>query len=177
MGVSLLMWAPAVGLMTGGASGHQQDSCEIGDEVRWVVEMIDETRRDDLLFRFAQGAFGVPVACEGRVTGEFDGQPFGEVRFHFRDEVTLEIETMPPLVRIVTLTHPTGFPGTDAVLEAARTYAEVSGFVLDWGAPASVAEGEFRRDEYRDPEPGLNASVTLVWSADRLRSVRIASAP
>lgn len=166
-----------VSLAIGRASAGAQDSCEAADLHPWVVEMIAHIEMEDSLFRFARETFAAPLECGGSVAGEFEGVPFGEVAFRFGGGVVLRIETMPPLVRSVSLEHPVGFSDAPGVQEAARTYAGESGFEIDWSEPERSVIEDSVTDQYWDPDPGLNASVTFTWSDGRLVAIRVSSAP
>ena len=151
--------------------------CEGPDADAWVVEAGERARSYDGLLRFSIEEFGPPVECDGKVTDEFDGGEFGMVLFRFSAGTTFEIETMPPSVGIVTLRHPVGFDDPAKVLEAVRRYATGLGLSIDWEDPERSSEGQERTERYWDPDPGLNASVSLTWSAGSLLAVRVSLAP
>lgn len=143
----------------------------------WVSDAAARVRDYDGLYRFAVAQFGVPTACDGRVTTEFDGASFGVVRYSFASGVTFELETMPPSVSLVTLRTATGFDDDAAVMEAVRAYASGRGLSIDWTTPERTSDEAGSTEQFWDPDPGLNASVSLTRADGVLVAVRVSMAP
>lgn len=143
----------------------------------WVAQAVERVRAYDDLLAFAVARFGEPTECEGAVTSEFDGAQFGIVRFDFAQGQAFELETMPPAVSIVTLEAFSGFDDPEGVVEAVRLYATGRGLSIDWdeSEQGSIEDGE--TEQFWDPDPGLNASVTLTRRDGRLVAVRVSMAP
>jgi hypothetical protein len=159
------------------ASPPAREPCGGADTHPWVTEAAERARSQDGLFRFTSTELGQPIACDGTVTGEFDGASFGTVVFGFPEGVTLSFETMPPAVSIVTLSRPDGFEDPAGVQAAVRRYAGGSGLSIKWEDPERSADGDVLIERFWDPDPGLNASVSLTWLSGALVSLRVSRAP
>jgi len=142
----------------------------------WIGELRDRVTSYDGLARFALEHYGAPVACEGAVTSEFDGAKFGTLLLSFPEGVTLEVETMPPETSIVTLQSPSGFHDEGVILAALRARTAEIGLAIDWEAPEESMEGNRSVRRFWDPDPGLNASASLVYSAGVLVAVGVSMA-
>lgn len=131
----------------------------------------------DGLLRFSVEEFGEPVECDGSVTDEFDGARYGIVSFRFRGGATFTVETMPPSLRIATLLDAGGFDESDRIVEAARRYASDLGLAIVWESPERSNEGAEVTEQFWDPDPGLNGSVSFTRASESLVSVRVSMAP
>ncbi|HKJ01327.1 MAG TPA: hypothetical protein VJ997_02700 [Longimicrobiales bacterium] len=151
-------------------------ACDGQDVDPWVTELRDRVEAYNGLARFAQGRFGPPIACEGKVTAEFDGVRFGSLVLGYSGGVALSVETMPPETSIVVLSAAMGFDAEPLVVEALRAYALGVGLRLDWTHPEVTTTGDEVSETFWDPESGLNASASLIRSGGVLRSVRLAMA-
>ncbi len=120
---------------------------------------------------------GAPVSCEGGADSEFDGSRFGSVEVGFRNGLVFAVRTFAPEGSVTRVRLEDGFDDPDLVLAAARDHAEGFGLRVDWSLPDVSTEEGLRVERYWDPEPGLNASVSLLWDAARLVEVRITAAP
>ena len=126
----------------------------------------------DGLARLAAQSYGAPLTCEGDRTSEFDGAWFGNVRLTFESDVTLEVSTMPPESSVVILRSPTGFANEERIREALVDYAADRGLAVEWSTPEITSNGDDVVHTYWDPDPGLNASASLVYSRGVLVAVR-----
>ena len=126
----------------------------------------------DGLARFAARSYGAPLNCEGERTTEFDGAWFGNVRLTFESDVTLEVSTMPPESSVVILSSPTGFADDERIRDALVDYGTERGLAVDWSAPEITSNDDDVVHTYWDPDPGLNASASLVYSRGVLVAVR-----
>ena len=131
----------------------------------------------DGLYRFVVERYGPPSSCEGEITMEFDGARFGTLAFGFAGGVTYAVETLPPEASVRALSAPGGFDGPEEVREAVTAYATDIGLDIDWTNPQVATEDGFETRTFWDPEPGLNASATLVYSGRTLVGVRLGLAP
>ncbi len=153
-------------------------SCDAPDADPWVGGLRDRVLSDDDLALHALDLHGSPVDCVGTVTSEFDGARFGLVRVSFANGAWLQVETMPPEVSIVTMTAPPGRSmDVEASREALRAYAEAVGLEIDWGSPSTTVEDRSRTESFWDPDPGLNASASLIFLDDALVALRVSMAP
>lgn len=160
----------ACAMVGGGASAAGQLPCDGPDP--WVVDFRDRVLAYNGLAAFAVAEYGAPVSCEGRVTTEFDGRPYGQLMVGFPGGVSLVVETQPIETSIVTLRDPGGFDDPGAAEDALRAYAEGVGVSIDWSRPERSTEGGASVESFWDPEPGLNAAASLVTSEGRLVAVR-----
>lgn len=151
--------------------------CDDPSTEPWVAQTVERVRTYDDLLAFAVARFGEPTECEGAVTSEFDGSHFGLVRFDFAGGQTFALETTPPAVSIVTLGAVRGFDDSEGVVEAVRQYAAGRGLSIDWDEPEPGSSDEGETEQFWDPDPGLNASVTLTRVDGRLVAVRVSMAP
>ena len=151
--------------------------CEGRSVDAWVAAAAERVRMYDDLFAFAVDRFGEPTGCYVRTATEFDGAQFGTVQYHFSSGVTFQLETMPPAVSIVTLRSEDGFADPEGVIEAVRLYSAGRGLAIDWEEPEHRGGAEDSIEQYWDPDPGLNGSVTLTRVAGALVAVRVSMAP
>ncbi|NNF14882.1 MAG: hypothetical protein HKN72_16765 [Gemmatimonadetes bacterium] len=142
-----------------------------------MSQAAERVRAYDGLYGFAVASLGEPTECEGMVTTEFDGAAFGVVRYGFASGVTFELETMPPSVSIVILRAPNGFEDAAAVVRAVREYASGRGLSIDWTAPERTSDETGVTEQFWDPDPGLNGSVSLTRAEGVLVTVRVSMAP
>lgn len=151
--------------------------CEGPSVDAWVSAAAERVRMYDDLFAFAVDKFGEPTACEGRTTTEFDGAQFGTVQYAFSSGVSFHLETMPPAVSIVTLRSEDGFADPEGVVDAVRLYSAGRGLSIDWEAPERGGGAGAETEQYWDPDPGLNGSVTITRVGGALVAVRVSMAP
>lgn len=151
--------------------------CDDPDADPWIGEISQVVLSSDALAGFAVETFGAPVACEGVVTSRFDDRPFGTLTLRFAEGETFTFETMPPRVTIATLRSPEGFGRPDEVLEAFRDYAAGLGLSIVWDNPSVRSDGIEATEQFWDPDPGLNASASVVRIKDDLVEVRLSKAP
>jgi hypothetical protein len=130
----------------------------------------------DELARFTQERFGTPTACHGTVTDEFDGAKFGILLLSFPGGISLEVVTMPSESSLTTLRAESGFSDEAEVRQAIQSYAEGIGLELDWSRPEVTAEVGHLVHRFWDPETGLNAAASLIFSEGRLVAVRVSMA-
>ena len=151
-------------------------ACDGPDADPWVTELRDRVLGFDVLVGFAVQAYGAPLHCEGAVSAEFDGMKFGSMQLSFSEGASFRVETLPPETSVVTLSAPSGF--TDQVLarQVLQAYSERIGVEIDWTAPEITTEGVERVESFRDPDPGLNASASHVYSGDSLIALRFGMA-
>lgn len=152
------------------------EACDGPRADAWVADFRDRVLAHDRLAHFAVLHHGQPTACEGEVTSEFDGARFGVVVLTFSGGVTLEVETMPPEASITTLRAPSGFPDETGVREALQDHANGIGLAIDWTTPEVGSEGAEVVHAFRDPDPGLNASASLIYLDGELVAVRLSMA-
>ena len=150
--------------------------CDGPDADPWVVELRDRVLAYDVLVGFAVESFGAPLTCEGAVTSEFDGMRFGSLRLSFSDGASLQIETMPPEASAVALRVPGGFADEAVARRGLEDYTERIGVEIDWTAPEVTVEGPSRVERFWDPDSGLNASASLVYSGVSLIGLRFSMA-
>jgi hypothetical protein len=166
-------WAPA--LVSPAATPFRQ--CEGPDVHPWVADFRSRIESYDDLYRFAVERFGPPVACEGAIGDEFDGMLFGSLRFTFAGGVTYAIETMPIETSVSVMRHPSGFGDPAATREALAADARGTGLRIDWSAAPEITEEDGETiHSYGDPEPGLNASASLIYRGDALVGIRLSMA-
>jgi hypothetical protein len=151
-------------------------ACEGPDVHPWVTERRDRTLRYDGVVHFAVERFGPPMACDGAVTTEFDGVPYGRVVLTFEGGIEYQVETMPIETSVRALRAAGGFGDVAAVEELLRAEAADIGFDIDWSSPEETVEGTMVTRRYRDPEPGLNASVSFVYHDEVLIEARLSMA-
>ena len=151
--------------------------CEAPDVDPWVADFRSRIESYDDLYRFAVERFGPPVSCEGAIGSEFDGMLFGRLLFTFEGGITYSVETMPIETSISVLRHPTGFQDPEAMRQALARDAEAIGLRIDWSVAPEVMEvdGEVIHS-YSDPEGGLNASASLIYSGDSLVGIGLSMA-
>lgn len=158
-------------------AGSSTVACEGPSTDAWVSAAAERVRMYDDLFVFAVDRFGEPTGCDGRTTTEFDGAQFGTVQYDFSSGVTFHLETMPPAVSIVTLRSEDGFADPEGVIDAVRLYAAGRGLAIDWEAPEREGGAGEETEQYWDPDPGLNGSVTFTRVGGALVAVRVSMAP
>ena len=110
------------------------------------------------------------------MTTEFDGAKFGTLLLGFAEGVTFEVRTMPPESSVSTLSASSGFGDESLVREALRRYSTEIGLAIDWTTPEVTMEGDEVVHAFWDPEPGLNASASLIFAEDILVAVRVSVA-
>jgi hypothetical protein len=142
----------------------------------WVTSLRDRVLSYDELVGFAVEAYGAPLTCEGAVSTEFDGMEFGSLRLTFSEGATFQVETMPPETSVARLSAPSGFADEVRARQVLQAYAERIGLELDWTAPEITVLGDERVETYWDPDPGLNASASHVYSGDSLVALRFSMA-
>lgn len=171
-------------LVVVGAAGTWADlapvsrlACEGPDVDPFVTDLRDRVLRYNGLAHWLIEAQGQPLTCEGSVTSEFDGALFGTVTLGFPDGTTLQIETMPPEISLVSVGNVSGFTDEEALRRVVETYTSDGGLDIDWSTP-EVSDGpDGRVETYWDPTPGLNASVAFTYIDGVLVSVRVGMAP
>lgn len=169
-----------VGLLAGdvgrGAGVPSPAQCDGPAADPWVTDLRDRVLGFDGLARFAVEGYGQPIACEGAVVTEFDGMSFGEVTLIFADGVSLRVQTMPPESSVRTLRAPAGFADEEAVRAVLQRYATGIGLSIDWSDPETTSVGSEVVRTFWDPDPGLNASASLILRDGRLVGVRLSMA-
>lgn len=170
-----MLAVPALALYAGIAA-VETDPCDAPDAAPWVGEQRDRIAAYNDLYAWATGRYGAPTACDGRVTLEFDGRPYGVVELTFAGGATLTVETMPLETSIVTLRRPSGFADPDAVTSALRDYADGVGVEVDWSEPTTTMQGDGRTDEFGPVDPAFNvfARIEYIGSAPVAISLSIA---
>jgi hypothetical protein len=158
------------------APAAPQIPCDGPDADPWVADFRDRVVSYNGLAAFAAEAYGEPVSCVGGVTTEFDGVRYGTLTLTYPGGVTLEVETQPIETSVVSLRSSDGFADPSLVEGALRAYADRTGVSIDWGRSETSAEGEASVDIFRDPEPGFNASASIVTLDGRLVAVRFSMA-
>ena len=151
-------------------------ACDGPDADPWVTSLRDRVLSYDELVGFAVEAYGAPLTCEGAVSTEFDGMEFGSLRLTFSEGATFQVETMPPETSVARLSAPSGFADEVRARQVLQAYAERIGLELDWTAPEITVLGDERVETYWDPDPGLNASASHVYSGDSLVALRFSMA-
>jgi hypothetical protein len=147
-------------------------ACDEPGSDPWVVEFRDRVLEFDELASFAVESYGAPLTCEGKVASEFDGMRFGSVRLGFSEGVTLQVDTQPPEAGTVTLRDPSGFADEDEARRVLVEYAERIGVEIDWTVRETTTHGDGHVESFRDPDPGLNASASLVYSGGSVVELR-----
>ena len=150
--------------------------CEGPDVDPWVSDFRMRVESYDELYAFAVERFGTPTSCEGEITTEFDGAPFGSLRFGFAGGVSYAVETMPIETSIAVLRAPAGFEDPEAVRGTLEAHAARIGLAIDWTSPEVTAEGDELVRTYGDPDPGLNASASLIYAGETLVGIRLSMA-
>lgn len=150
--------------------------CEGPEVDRWVTDFRDRITAYHGLAHFASEQFGSPTGCQGRVTTEFDGMMFGILVLKFAEGLSLEVETFPPETTVTTLRTAWGFDDETLVREALRAHAADTGLAVDWTTPEVTMDGNEEVHTFWDPEPGLNASASLIYRNSRLVAVRLSMA-
>lgn len=157
---------------TSPAQSHDSSAnCDGPDVDPWVSEIRDGVLSRDGLVHFAVEHYGAPTTCHGAVTAEFDGARFGTLQLGFAEEVTFEVQTMPPETTVEILRAPSGFGDERLVREALRRYTADLGTAIDWSAPEITSEGTEVVHTFWDPEPGLNTSARLIFTSGTLVAV------
>lgn len=176
-GAALRVVAFAVATSFGTGPVHAQAPCDGADTDPFVGELRDRVLAYSGLAAHAVERHGPVVACIGAVTDDFDGMRFGEVTLRFEDGVELQVATQPPESSVAELRAPDGFADPEATIAALRLYAEGIGLRVDWSTPEIEAGPDGERIEwYWDPDPGLNASASLVYATGRLVAIRLSMA-
>lgn len=169
--------ALAMAMALGATPVGAQTACDAPGSDPFVGELRDRVLAYSGLAAHALERYGALVGCAGAVTDDFDGMRFGGVTLRFEGGVELEVKTQPPESSVSELRAPAGFPDPEATIVALRAHVERIGLRVDWAAPEIEAgpAGE-RIERYSDPEPGLNASASLVYAGGRLVAVRVSMA-
>jgi hypothetical protein len=154
----------------------QSAQCEGPGVDPWVTDLRDRVMRYNGLAQFAVERYGASTACEGAVTSEFDGAKFGRVVLTFGEGVTLAVETEPPESSSTTLRASGGFGEEAEVRALLREEATRGGLSIDWTTPEVRTEGAEVVHQFWDPEPGLNASASLIFLDGTLVGVRLSMA-
>ena len=175
----LLLAYPGSAMDGGGQVGipvQERQQCGVEGVDPWVAGLRDRVMTYDGLARFAVDRFGALTSCEGAVTAEFDGSRFGKVLLGFPEGVSLEVETMPVESSVTTLRSEKGFQDGSRMRQLLEEYTGGMGLEIDWSAAEVHTEGTELIQQYWDPDPGLNASASLIYSGDRLVAVRVSLA-
>ncbi len=151
-------------------------SCDAPEADPWVRQMRERVLHFDDLAVYAAESFGEPMSCEGMVTAEFDGMKFGSLRLEFSEGSTFQVETLPPELSRVTLRSPSGFADEEVAWDVLVSYAEDIGVEIDWTASTVTVDAGEMIETYRDPDPGLNASVALIRQDGSLVGMRFSMA-
>lgn len=159
-----------------GANFPQPAQCEGSGMDPWITDLRDRVMRYSGFAGFAVQSYGSPTACEGAITTEFDGAKFGRVVLTFGEGVTLAVETEPPESSSTTLRASGGFAEEAAVRALLREEATRRGLSIDWTTPEVRTEGAEVVHQFWDPEPGLNASASLIFLDGTLVGVRLSLA-
>ena len=141
-----------------------------------MTELRDVVLDFDELVAFAVAAYGAPLECGGEVSTEFDGMKFGSVRLDFSEGVSFEVETLPPEASVATLSAPSGFADEVLARQVLQVYTERIGVEIDWTASEITDQEDERVETFRDPDSGLNASASHVYSGDSLVELRFSMA-
>jgi len=158
------------------ASEPAWPSCDAPEADLWVRQMRERVLHFDDLAVYAAESFGEPMSCEGMVTAEFDGMKFGSLRLEFSEGSTFQVETLPPELSRVTLRSPSGFADEEVAWDVLVSYAEDIGVEIDWTASTVTVDAGEMIETYRDPDPGLNASVALIRQDGSLVGMRFSMA-
>lgn len=151
--------------------------CQGEAKSAWVKER-RELIASHPLFQYAQAKFGPFVTCLGKVTSEFDGAEFGELRFKFKRGATLTLGTMSPEASEVGLEVPRGFADEREAIAKLREAVTRTGLNIDWAKqPETSASGNEKTQSYWDLEPGLNAKARLTYRDGRLVRIGYGMAP
>jgi hypothetical protein len=142
----------------------------------WISSLRDRVMTYDDLARFAEDRFGPPTACEGTVTTEFDGSKFGALLMGFAGGVSLEVVTMPIESSVTTLRADAGFRDEAEIRQVLKRYASGLGLAIDWSTPEVLTDGAELIHRFWDPESGINASASLIFSEDRLVAICVSMA-
>jgi hypothetical protein len=160
----------------GAIADQSAAACEGPDVDPWVGEFRDRVLSFNSLAHFAIAEFGEPVDCEGAVTTEFDGVLYGTLVLTFPTGVTLQVETQPIETSVVTLRAAAGFRVGASIEAELRAYCAQIGVSIDWDRPEDSTDGDESIRTFRDPDPGLNASASLVTSNGMLVAARFSMA-
>jgi pimeloyl-ACP methyl ester carboxylesterase len=158
------------------ASTRSMPACDGPDADPWVTGLRDRVLDFDELVAFAVAAYGAPLECGGEVSTEFDGMKFGSVRLDFSEGVSFEVETLPPEASVATLSAPSGFADEVLARQVLQVYTERIGVEIDWTASEITDQEDERIETFRDPDSGLNASASHVYSGDSLVGLRFSMA-
>jgi hypothetical protein len=150
--------------------------CEGPDVDPWVTDFRSRVESYDALYQLAADRYGPPTECEGTVTMEFDGARFGSLVLGFPGGVTFAVETMPPESSVTTLRAPGAFEEPELVRRGLEDYASGRGLAIDWSTPEISEDAGEVIHTFWAPEPGLNASASLIFSGDALVGVRMSMA-
>ncbi len=82
----------------------------------------------------------------------------------------------PPESSVSTLRASSGFGDEGLVRRALRQYTSDIGLAIDWTTPEISMEGAEVVHVLWDPEPGLNASASLIFARGDLLAVRVSMA-
>jgi hypothetical protein len=175
-GYALYLEDVAEMLPPSGAPPVNRPVCEGADVDPWISDLRARVESYHGLYRFAVEWLGAPISCEGEITMEFDGAMFGSLLFAFGEGASLSVETMPPETSIALLRAPSGLADVEAVRAALRDHAEGIGLAIDWSTPEVTSEGGEVVHTFWDPEPGLNASASLIYASDALVGIRVSMA-
>ncbi|MEZ4416206.1 MAG: hypothetical protein R3E10_10720 [Gemmatimonadota bacterium] len=142
----------------------------------WLVETRDRLLAEDRLAGHAVQRFGPPLRCEGSIGMEEAGAVFGTVRLGFAEGASLELTTLPPESSILTLRAPQGLGADAEARSLLERYASERGLHVEWDSYEVTQEGDETLHTWWDPDPGLNASVSLLYSQKRLVGLRVSMA-
>lgn len=142
----------------------------------WVTDFRDQVMSHNELAHFALVNYGQPMACDGKVTSEFEGTKYGVVELVFPGGATLEVQTQPPETSIMTLTSPSGFVDAPAVRALIRRYTESIDLSIDWSTPEITMEDDKILHTFWDESAGLNAAASFILRDGLLVGVRISLA-
>ena len=158
------------------ASPGSKPACDGPGADPWVTELRDRVLSFDALVAFAVQAYGAPLHCEGAVSAEFEGMKFGSLQLSFSEGASFHVETLPPEMSVVTLSAPSAFADEVLARQVLQVYAERIGVEIDWTAPETTVGGDERVETFWDPDSGLNASASHVYSGDSLVALRFSMA-
>ena len=155
--------------------GSFSGRCDAPETDGWVRELRDRFMLGSMTVWTVE-RLGEPTSCEGTVTRVYEGVKYGSVVLGFAGGGTLGVETMPPETSIVTLRVPGGFSDDEDARRMVETYAAEIGLRIDWSGGIWESEGKERVRTFRDPDEGLNASVSFFYSGEDLMALRVSMA-
>lgn len=175
-GVHIPSGQDAFGNPWSGPSLGNPKQCEGPGVDPWITGFRDRVMAYDQLARFAEERFGVSTACEGTVTMEFDGAKFGTLLVRFPGGYSLKVVTMPIESSVVTLRADPAFSDESEIRGVLQDYVRGLGLSIDWTAPEEEVDGAEVVHRFWDPESGLNASASLIFSEGRLVAISVSMA-